>query len=214
MSKLPFKIPPSLSSYVEQFKTEPDKSMEKLELHLKKRGQDAVGYFVLAWLQHKQGNDKQARENTLKAKCYAPGSLLFENMHYYMLHPKKFNAVVPRQKTPASQPLQSQDNANFDLNLESLIAKLSAASSLKVELAPDKPGEDKDLSIPAQMVNDLASETLAKIYEKQGKYRQAIESLKTLLKVKPDLADRFNKDIERLTKLSEEEKKTGTQDKR
>lgn len=144
----------------------------------------------------------------LKARCFAPGSPLFENVHYYLLHPHKFNAIVPHQKNNLPPSSQDQNHSNFDLNLEKLISRLSAADSLKVELPPEVPaGEQEDLSKPSRMVNDIASETLALIYEKQGKYAQSIESLKTMQKVKPASADQYQKDIARLTKLMEEENK-------
>lgn len=207
LPEYPFKIPPSLNTFVEQFEADPQKSTDRLEAHLKKRGLDAAGYFVLACLYHKQGIDVLARENAQKAKNYAPGSPLFENLHYYLLHPESFNASIPRQPKNSDESFQKNDYADFDLNLDSLISKLSAADSLKVELPPDEAAGDKDLSIPAQMVSDLASETLALIYEKQGKFKQAIEALKTMQKVKPKMNDKYQTDIDRLKKLLEDEKK-------
>lgn len=207
MPDFPFKIPPSLSSYVEQFESDPQKSISRLETHLKKRGLDAAGYFVLAYLYHKQGNKAQALENASKAKSYAPGSPLFENLHFYLLHPKEFKAVIPNQATKDGDSYSDPGNANHDLNLDSLIAKLTAAESLKIDLPLDRSDDNMDLSLPAQMVSDLASETLALIYEKQGEYKQAIKSHKTMQKVKPKKFDKYQKEIERLNKLIEDEGK-------
>lgn len=191
---------------MEQYESDPQKSIDRLEMHLKKRGLDAVGYFVLACLYHKLENHALAMKNAFKAKSYAPGSPLFESLHFYLLHPQKFNAAVPIKSTKSDDPYPP-DNSHYDLNLDSLIAKLSAAESLKVELPLDNSDGNTDLSIPAQMVSDIASETLSKIYEKQGKYKHAIESLKTMQKVKPLLANKYQKDIDRLAELLENEEK-------
>lgn len=192
---------------MEQFESDPDKNIERLELHLKKLGMDAVGYFVLALMYHKTGNTMLANQNALKAKCYAPGSPLFSNLHYFLLHPQKFDAKVPAQHTYSSTiPNQKND---FDINLDSLISKLSAADTLKVQLPSHLTDVHTDLSLPAQMVGDIASETLALIYEKQGKFNEAIEALQILQKVRPKQAGKYQDDIirlENLSKMGEEDK--------
>ncbi|MEX2363017.1 MAG: hypothetical protein WD597_05310, partial [Balneolaceae bacterium] len=54
MQQLPFNIPQSLSSYTEKFEDDPEKVIQKLKKHLRKRGPDAVGHFLLAWFHHLQ----------------------------------------------------------------------------------------------------------------------------------------------------------------
>ncbi|MEX2395779.1 MAG: hypothetical protein WD491_02090 [Balneolales bacterium] len=206
MPDFPFTIPPSLSSFVEQFDSDPQKSTDRLETHLKKRGLDAGGYFILACLYHKRGMKTLAIENAMKAKSFAPGSPLFENLHFYLLHPQKFDAAVPTKEHKTEEPPPSA-NSDYDLNLDSLISKLSSADSLKVELKSGNSKDNTDLSIPAQMVSDLASETLAKINEKQEKYKQAIETLKTMQQVKPQQSDKYQKDIERINMIIENDGK-------
>ncbi|MDZ7693336.1 MAG: hypothetical protein U5K69_19840 [Balneolaceae bacterium] len=68
----------------------------KLKNHLKKRGPDAVGYFLLAWFYHVEGNKDKAIRAALKAKVFAPGSPLMDKLHYYLSHPDAFEAWTSR----------------------------------------------------------------------------------------------------------------------
>ncbi|MEX2602901.1 MAG: hypothetical protein WD361_01800, partial [Gracilimonas sp.] len=72
MQQLPFDIPKSLSSFVEKFNDNPEQVTQKLKRHLKKRGPDAVGHFLLAWFYHLQAKNNEAIQESLKAKTYAP----------------------------------------------------------------------------------------------------------------------------------------------
>lgn len=59
MIELPFDIPKSLASYVEQFDREPLKATKRLKEQLKKRGPDAVGHFLLAWFYHLKDKNEE-----------------------------------------------------------------------------------------------------------------------------------------------------------
>ncbi|TVQ73574.1 MAG: hypothetical protein EA363_03010, partial [Balneolaceae bacterium] len=95
MQELPFEIPQTLSSYVAQFENDPEKGIANLEAFLKKRGMDAVGYFLLSWLYFNNDQKEEAVHYALKAKCCAPGSPFFEHLHYFMVHPDHFEAWKP-----------------------------------------------------------------------------------------------------------------------
>lgn len=201
MPKLPFDIPPSLSSYVEQFDEQPEKVTQKLKSHLKKRGLDSVGHFLLAWFYHLRGMREKAINHAMKAKTFAPGSPLMEHLHYFLVHPQSFEAWLPgglQRRHPNKKHRLDQPSPALDL--DELIAKLSAIESKRI-----KPPEnldavsDADLSEPASEVENIASETLAKIYEQQGKTKKAVSTYKRLKEIYPDKSDYFQEQIVRLS---------------
>lgn len=248
MDELPFEIPWSLNSYVSRFKTRPDKGIEQLETYLHRRGQDAVGYFVLAWMYFRKGDLEKALELALKAKCYAPGSPMMEHLHYYFLHPDRFQAEVPAGPPitiKTGEHLQDHPSADID----DLINRLSQRETSRI-VPEEEPGNDamqQDLEVddrteddlpmaakdkesmegeteekqragkndreeersiskqspgtpPVIRVEDIASETLADIYEEQNKYKQAIHTLEKLKNLYPDKRRKYDERINRLVR--------------
>lgn len=198
MQGLPFEIPRSLSSYLTQFESDPDKGIANLENHLKKRGMDAVGFFLLSWLYHINNRQDEAIFYALKAKCCAPGSPLFEHLHYFLVHPARFDAWKPfsdelSPKEPDIPAIQS----GYTLDLDQLIEQLSLAENKKITISPGKK-DDRNLGEKSERISDIASETLAKIYEKQERFQEAIRTLEKLQHIKPNKSDYYRKEINRL----------------
>jgi len=204
MANLPFDIPQSLSTYVEQFDEDPVKVTTKLKNHLEKRGPDAVGYFLLAWFYHLKGVDDQAVHYALKAKTYAPGSPLMENLHYYLTHPNSFEAWKPRYTSVSSErDYRLDDTHEPALNLDHLIERLSEVESGRGD---DSESEKKsifsfDVSELEQDVDDIASETLANIHETQGKTEAAIRTYKRLKKLNKEKEEFYKEQINRLERM-------------
>lgn len=98
MQQLPFNIPKSLASFVEIFENDQDKAITKLQKQVKKRDPDAVGHFLLAWFHHLKEENKEAIREALIAKHYAAGSPLMEHLHYFLVHPEQFEAIVPQNR--------------------------------------------------------------------------------------------------------------------
>lgn len=211
MLQLPFKISKSLSSYAEFFDKDPVKATQRLKKQLDKRGPDAVGYFLLAWLYHLRDLREQAVEEALKARIFAPGSPFFRKLHYYLSHPDIFEAWTPDPKST------SRKSSSMDLNrrgpvldLDSLIQKLSDVDSRRIQPDAtflDKPDSEK-ADVAVSEVDDIVSETLAKIHEKQGKIDTAIRSYQQLKQINAEKSDYFDEQINRLQEIkrkSEEE---------
>ena len=204
MQGLPFEIPQSLSSYITQFEKDPEKGISNLENHLKKRGMDAVGYFLLSWLYYLNGQKSQAIHFALKAKCFAPGSPFFEHLHYFLTHPDHFQAWKPFSSDPAGMGSQEEavEPATQALQLDRLIEQLNEAETRKITIKPESDTDEKleepDLGENSMKVGDIASETLARIYEKQNKYDEALRTFEKLLQTRPYRADYYHKQIERI----------------
>jgi tetratricopeptide (TPR) repeat protein len=207
MPQLPFDIPKSLSSYAEHFDDDPIKATTRLKKQLKKRGPDAVGHFLLAWFYHLKGMDEQAVEEALKARIFAPGSPFFQKLHYYLSHPKAFEAWTPdKDSSPSpSSPVRSPRKPDPVLDLDSLIQKLSEVESKRIRPKehPDQ-FQEKNQDTPEEDVDDIVSETLANIHEQQGKIDAAIQTYQRLVKIHPEKEEEYKKQINRLGKLKEE----------
>lgn len=206
MPQLPFKIPKSLASYAEHFDKEPIEATKRLKKQLRKRGPDAVGHFLLAWFYHLEGMDDQAVDEAVKARIFAPGSPLFEKLHYYLSHPNTFEAWTPDSETVSlkNNP-QSLDEPGPVLNLDSLIQKLASVESKRIR--PDEKEETKDKKnkkVSVDNVDDIVSVTLAQIHERQGKLDAAIRTYEQLKELRPNKREQYQEEIIRL-KASKEQ---------
>lgn len=200
MQKLPFNIPKSLSSYVEKFGENPEEVTRKLRKHLKKRGPDAVGHFLLSWFCHLQDNKQDAIKEALKAKTYAPGSPLMEHLHYFLVHPEKFEAAIPATSYTSSKlKLQQGSRTSPILDLDRLIGMLEAVESKRIQIpADDEDFDDSDLSKESEEIDDVVTETLAKIHSKQGRKSEAIKMYERLIDKDQDKAGHYQKQIDKL----------------
>ncbi len=200
MAELPFNIPQSLRSFHERFEKDPDGAISKLTQHLKKRGPDAVGHFLLAWFYHSYDDNPMAIKEALKAKTYAPGSPLMEHLHYFLVHPEKFDAAIPSTNYSSSKKLNQANRKSPILDLDSLIAMLEAVESQKITIPGDnEPFDDTNLAEEAENISDIISETLAKIHAQQGKKELAVEMYNQLKKLNPGKAEHYQKELEKLS---------------
>lgn len=200
MEPLPFELPPSLAMYAEQFEEDPERTIDKLERHLKRRGPDAVGYFLMAWFYVQADEMPKAIEHALKAKTYAPGSPFLEYLHYFLIHPEAFQAWIPTEDNshPVNESSVYMQPADFIHDLESLISRLTEAENKKITLDPNSKTPADDLSVPSQSVDDIATETLAYIYEKQGKIEEAKAMYQRLITMRPDKKKEYMKALKDL----------------
>jgi tetratricopeptide (TPR) repeat protein len=207
MPQLPFEIPESLASYAEHFEDDPLQATKRLKKQLKKRGPDAVGHFLLAWFYHLKGMDEQAVDEALKARIFAPGSPFFQKLHYYLSHPKAFEAWTPDISISTSKKSSKPSNVPGPvLNLDNLIQKLTAVESKRIQPKDLQETQQKNNDKQtADNVDDIVSETLAKIHEKQGKTDAAIRTYEQLKKLYRQRRDHYNDQITRLQKLKEED---------
>jgi len=205
MQDFPFNIPKSLSSYVEKFDEDPKRITQKLKKHLKKRGPDAVGHFLLSWFYHLRGLDKEAITEALKAKTYAPGSPLMEHLHYFLVHPEKFDAAVPVSSySSGTTKLQQAARPSTVLDLDRLIEMLEQVESKRIQIpGEDEDFDDTDLSKESEEIDDLVSETLANIHAQQGRTKEALTMFKRLIELNSDRADHYQKQIDALKKEKE-----------
>lgn len=198
MQTLPFNIPKSLFSYVEKFEEDPEKIIKKLQKHVKRRDPDAVGHFLLAWFHHLQDQNKEAVKEALIAKTYAPGSPLMEHLHYFLVHPELFEASIPSAQYSSEKKLQHASRTSPILDLDRLIEMLEAVESQRFQISLDGETDETDLSEKSTEVEDIISETLAKIHVTQGNKKEAIKMYERLITINEDKADIYSSEISKL----------------
>lgn len=199
MQSLPFNIPQSLLTYVEQFDDDPIKVTKKLQRHVKKRDPDAVGHFLLAWFHHLQAQNIEAIREALIAKTYAPGSPLMEHLHYFLVHPELFEASLPNTDYSSDKKLLHASRTSPILDLDRLIEMLEAVESQRIQISMDGDDEDlSDLGEDSAEVEDIITETLAKIHVSQGNKKEAIKMYERLIVMNEDKADDYNSQISKL----------------
>ncbi len=202
---LPFELPESLRSYATQYQADPEKAIRNLTSYLKKRGMDAIGYFLLSWLHHLQGNKEQAIDVALKARSFAPGSPLLEYIHYFLVHPQQWEAFIPNQGETPVVPKKSIVR-NPILDLDKLIQKLTKAENRKIQIQDS--GDDEDMSAYSENTDDIATETIAKIYEQQGKLKEAVGIYQRLKTIKPGQKKHYKQEIKRLKEIIAKQEST------
>lgn len=207
MELQPYQIPKSYQSYLETFEEDPEAAIDRLKNRVEKRNAGAVGYFFLAWLYLKNGDKEKALEASIQAKIMAPGSQLMRRLHYYIAHPQSFNAWEPtKSRRSFRRDQHTYDHSHPIQDLDGLIAKLSSVESrrFKPDLATEE--DKRDLSEKSSDVDDIVTETLAVIHEKQKNYPAAITTYERLKNVNESKSDYFDEQISRLKSKMEEEK--------
>ena len=199
MQTVPFNIPKSLSSYVEKFYDNPLEMTKKLQKHVKKRDPDSVGHFLLAWFYHLQDKPEDAICEALIAKTYAPGSPLMEHLHYFLIHPELFDAVVPSGNYSSTHEFQHVSRTSPILDLDRLIEMLEDVESQRIQISMDDSEVNLEgLSETSEEVEDIVSETLAKIHVTQGNKKEAIKMYQRLIVMNENEAEKYNSEISKL----------------
>lgn len=203
MSELPFNLPQSVSSYLEQFDNNPQKTVKRFKNQLKRRGPDAVGYFILGWFYYQQGKQSKAVDCALRAKTLAPGSPFFEKLHFYFSHPQLFDA----RYLPTSTSRLNQFDFDSSSDLDSLIEKISRIESTRIKMDPKPDSADEHQPFDGEETNDIVSETLATVHKQQGNLGEAIRVYQLLKNSKKGKADFYDEQIEKLKELQAKERK-------
>src|SRR5699024_5932679 len=201
-NKLPFQIPESLASYVEQYEANPKKTIDRFKKQLERRGSDAIGFFILAWFYHQQAEKEKALKYAVKAKTLAPGSPFLEKAPYFLSHPQLFDAWQSDASTPIGGHSKFSSPSKSGLN--SLIERLSNAGAKKIKV-DYSPGDNKTKNqqpFDEKEVEEIVSETLAKVHGQQGNNSTAPYMYKTLRETNKDRSDFYEKKIKELEQLS------------
>jgi tetratricopeptide (TPR) repeat protein len=201
VKSIPFEIPESLKSYLVTYQDNPDKGISNLEKYLVRRRNDAAGFMLLSILHHLSGDTHNAIKSATQARTLAPGSTLLENLHYFLSHPDGFEAWVPTDSLRQTNGVERSTHTPYDiaLDLDTLISRLTRANQKRIKMSDSSQGSRFSENSPE--VEQLATPTLALIFEKQKKYDEAIRVYQKLVVDRPYDADRFRDQIVRLEKM-------------
>ena len=203
-------LPESYQIYLDQFYGDPEGTLAKLENHVTKRNSGAVGYYILAVLSRTAGRSSDAVKFALSAKILAPGSEFFRRLPYFIQHPDYFEAWVPDKPSQnnGSKKVQEAQSTHPIKDLDLLISKLSEAETQGIRLPKEDADPEKsaeDLTKRSADVDDIVTETLALIHEKQGNYQAAIKVFKQLRLSKSSKREHYDEQILRLQGLMSSE---------
>lgn len=202
-------VPESYQIYLDQFDRDPEGTITKLENHVTKRNSGAVGYYILAVLSREVGRSSDAIKYALSAKIMAPGSEFFRRLPYFIQHPDYFDAWIPKTTSqPDGKEKQKQFQTHPIRDLDQLISKLSDAEARRIKVpntTADSDDSVEDLSKRSADVDDIVTETLALIHEKQGNYQAAINVFKQLRLANSSKRAHYDEQIIRLQELTENE---------
>jgi tetratricopeptide (TPR) repeat protein len=195
-----YQIPDSYKSTIEKFGTDPEAAITSLQNRIEKRNAGAIGYFFLAWLYIKKNDIDNAIEAAWQARVRAPGSEFIHRLHYFIEHPSRFEAWQPQFQTSVfSRDMPEATFTHPIQDLDTLITRLSSVETTKLRIESDKTN-DQDLSEKSSNVDDIVTETLAVIHEKQENYTAAITTYQRLIHINPEREEYFKKQIDRLKK--------------
>lgn len=199
-------IPKSYQSYLDQFEENPDKAISRLTARIEKRHTGAVGYFFLAWLHLKNKSKDKALEAALSAKIMAPGSRFMERLPYFIQHPHAFDAWQPKKVASERKSASTLSEEAYPIHdLDLLISKLSSIEPRRMSEKDLKQGDQHDLSEGSVQVEDIVTETLAVIHEKQENYPAAIKTYQKLMTENRSKKEYYEEQIDRLNKISGQE---------
>jgi len=204
-------LPHSYQIYLDQFDSDPEGTLTKLENHVTKRNSGAVGYYILAVLSRNAGRASDAVKFALSAKIMAPGSEFFRRIPYFIQHPDYFEAWVPDRPARGNGSFKKQETQSTHpiKDLDQLISRLSEAETKRIRVPKadvDAKKSVEDLSKRSADVDDIVTETLALIHEKQGNHQAAIKVFKQLRLANSSKRDHYDSQILRLQELMEKEK--------
>jgi vacuolar-type H+-ATPase subunit I/STV1 len=153
------------------------------------------------------GRTSDAIKYALSAKILAPGSEFFRRLPYYIQHPDYFDAWVPEYTPKENGKQKHPPHSTHPIrDLDQLISKLSEAETKRIQLKDADIDTEKsvdDLSKRSADVDDIVTETLALIHEKQGNYQSAIKVFKQLRLANNSKAGHYDEQILRLQQLRE-----------
>jgi hypothetical protein len=196
-SILPVGLPPSLVSHCEMFEKDQEKAIDRLGKHLQRRGNDPVGYMLLAFMHKEAGDQSKAMGAALMARIFAPGSPFLQRLPYFLLHPDRFEAWNARNRRKSTG--RSADQHDFIKDIDQLIDTLSGSEPRKIKINNDDKPADDHVEATNRMAGKIATETLASIYEMQGKTEKAIQTYRMIARRDPSRSGYCEEQISRLS---------------
>ncbi len=122
-----------------------------------------------------------------------------EHLHYFLVHPEKFDAAIPSDSfSTTAVKLQSATRTSPVLDLDKLIEMLEAVESKKITIPPDQEEDERDLSKEGENADDVVSETLAKIHAQQGRRERAIQMYERLIEINAEKKEHYRSQIDKL----------------
>lgn len=201
LTSISLTLPDSYIPYLTTFESNTEDGIDKLSRALNKRGDEPVGMFLLALMMHLNGDSTNAIKIAEKARYMVSGSSFYLGLSYRLKHPEGFEAWVPQELIfTESEPIINEVITAPAAELDELIIVLSDVENTRIKLV-DKPiDNDAYFHITEEGVDDIYTETLAKIYYDQNEYQRSLNIYKKLVELYPEREVLYNRMILKLEK--------------
>lgn len=201
LSSISLNLPESYKPYIITFEQNEESGIDKLSRALSKRGSEPVGMFLLSIMFHLSGNSSEAVSIAEKARYMVAGSSFFMGLPYRLKHPEGFDAWVPTEiGYNDSEPIINEVITAPAAELDELIVVLSDVENTKIKLV-DKPiDNDNYFNTSEERVDDIYTETLAKIYFNQNEFERSLAIYNRLVEMHPEKEALYNRMILKIEK--------------
>lgn len=164
-----------------------------LEKGIKKFPDYPVPYFVLALAKAFSGEEKEAIELVEKGNEFINCE---ETKNYYI---NKIHSIIEERNSLKDVKRKAiwKEEENIEDKLDILAEQLSKA---RINYVPDE-NDESEIEIPEYKGKKIVSETLAKIYESQKNYKEAISIYKELMKTNPEKSEYYKSKIKEISEI-------------
>lgn len=201
LSSISLTLPETYKPYIITFEQNEESGVDKLSRALTKRGSEPVGMFLLSIMLHLTGKSAEAINIAEKARYMVAGSSFFMGLPYRLKHPEGFEAWVPSDLgLNEAEPIISEVITAPAAELDELIVVLSDVENTKIKLV-DKPiDNDNYYNTAEEQVDDIYTETLAKIYFNQNEFERSLAIYNRLVELHPEKEALYNRMILKIQK--------------
>ncbi|MEJ5352466.1 MAG: tetratricopeptide repeat protein [Melioribacteraceae bacterium] len=173
-------------------------ALKILEKGIEKFPEYPSAYFILAIAKAYNGNETEAIELINRGTLFINSE---ETKDFYIKKIKKIieerNSLKDVKKKAIWQESKVNINNSIEEQLDILAEQLSKA---RISYIPDN-NTQTELEVPEYKGKKIVSETLAKIYESQKNFKEAISIYKELIKLHPEKSEYYKTKIKEISEI-------------
>lgn len=155
-------------------------------------------YFILAIAKAYTGNEKEAIELINKGNSFINSN---ETREHYIQVIKEIVEERDSLKDVKKKAIWEEEKSSYVDSIEDRLEVLAEQlSKARINYVPEIDSQT-EIEIPEYKGKKIISETLAKIYESQKNYKEAISIYKELIKIHPEKTDYYKNKIKEISEI-------------
>jgi len=169
-----------------------------IEKGLEKYPRYPSAYFILAIAKAYNGNETEALELVNRGNSFINSD---ETKEFYTTKIKKIVEERNSLKEVKKKAIWQESKVNIDNSIEEQLDILAEQlSKARISYVPDDNSQ-AELEMPEYTGKKIVSETLAKIYESQKNFKEAILIYKELMKLYPEKSEHYKTKIKEISEI-------------